>query len=157
LNLASRCDYSSAVIHLRRERQSSAARYSQLRVASLLLLIAPWWLGCGDLKGPTSPVVVPGSHTITVSSFQFTPNRLEVRPGDRVTWRNAEGLHNVQADDGSFRCAEGCDREGGDGDPSAQTWSFSRAFTTAGLVPYFCEVHGAAGGSGMAGVIVVRE
>lgn len=119
--------------------------------------ITLWILGCGDLKEPTSPQGVPAGHTITVSSFQFTPERLEIRPGDRVTWRNAEGLHNVQADDGSFRCAEGCDREGGSGDPSAQTWSFSRVFADAGSVRYFCEVHGAPGGSGMSGLLVVGE
>jgi plastocyanin len=91
-----------------------------------------------------------------VSSFQFTPSRLEIEAGDRVIWRNAEGFHNVQADDGSFRCAEGCDREGGDGDPSAALWTVTRTFGSAGTVPYFCEVHGGPGGTGMAGVIVVR-
>ena len=136
------------------ELQTGAThRHSRLVFAFATLAI----LGCGDLKDPTSPPGIPSGHTITVSSFQFTPNRLEVRPGDRVTWRNAEGFHNVQADDGSFRCAEGCDGEGGNGDPSAQTWSFSRVLAGSGTVSYFCEVHGARGGSGMAGVIVVRE
>jgi plastocyanin len=126
-------------------------------VVSLVAAAAVVIVACGELKEPTAPPGVPAGHIITVSSFRFTPDRLEIRPGDRVTWRNAEGFHNVQADDGSFRCAEGCDRDGGSGDPSAEAWSFSRDFADAGAVRYFCEVHGAPGGSGMSGLVVVRE
>ncbi len=94
---------------------------------------------------------------MSVADFQFSPVRLVVHPGDTVIWRNTGGFHNVQADDGSFRCAEGCDGEGGDGEPSSVLWSFSRTFTSLGDVPYFCLVHGGSGGRGMSGVIVVES
>ena len=91
-----------------------------------------------------------------VADFQFTPARLVVKVGDVVTWRNTGGFHNVTADDDSFRCSEGCDGAGGDGQPSAVLWSFNRVFTQAGEVPYHCMVHGGSGGRGMSGVVVVE-
>ena len=77
-------------------------------------------LACGDPKSPTEPAMPPDSLTVTVSDFTFTPAELRIRAGQRVTWRNAGGFHNVEADDGSFRCAEGCDAAGGDGAPPAR-------------------------------------
>ena len=53
--------------------------------------------------------------------------------------------HNVLADDGSFRCAMGCDEEGGNGAPSASFWYFTRTFNTPGIVRFHDQVTGAAG------------
>ena len=81
-------------------------------VGALLLMLAA--LACGTVKNPTEPQGT--ARTVTVSNFQFTPRELTVHPGDTVTWVNQGGFHNVTADDGSFRCAEGC--VGTAGDPS---------------------------------------
>jgi plastocyanin len=82
----------------------------------------------------------------------FEPDSLTIAVGDNVTfWVSASfintGPHNVVADDGSFRCALGCDGAGGDGTPRDVTsrWSFTRAFYTAGTVKFHDEVSGAAG------------
>jgi len=65
-------------------------------------------------------------------------------------------LHNVVADDGSFRCAHGCDGQpGGNGGASSSNWVVSLTFNTAGTIGYFCEVHGAPG-EGMFGTIIVQ-
>lgn len=122
-------------------------------IRSALVSVALLLAACGSVKSPTEPQ--GGGHSVAVSNFQFTPSQLTVAVGDTVTWTNDGGFHNVAADDASFRCAEGCDREGGDGAPSAAAWSFTRTFTTPGVVRYYCEVHGAPGGSGMSGTIVV--
>ena len=96
-------------------------------------------------------------HTVLVVDSAFQPAELTIEAGDTVTWTNQGALpHNVVADDGSFRCAEGCDGMGGDGNPSTAAWSFSLTFDDPGDIPYFCEVHGAAGGIGMAGTITVE-
>jgi len=87
----------------------------------------------------------------------FTPAHVVIRAGDRVTWTNTGGLHNVAADDGSFRCANGCDATGGDGDPSSAAWVATVDFFAPDLVPYHCEIHGAAGGVGMSGTVTVRR
>lgn len=98
------------------------------------------------------------NHTVTVDDDFFSPADLTIEAGDSVTWTNqGNNTHNVVADDGSFRCAQGCDDMGGNGNPSAAAWSFTLTFNDPGMIPYFCEVHGAAGGIGMAGTITVEE
>ena len=85
------------------------------------------------------------------TSVCFGPDVLIIQVGDSVTFYTyAEivftGPHNVVADDGSFRCARGCDGEGGDGTPRGANgtptggWSFTRTFNTAGNVAYHDEV-----------------
>lgn len=100
----------------------------------------------------------------------FTPSELTIQVGDSVEfYQYADtlftGYHNVVADDGSFRCAIGCDGEGGDGTPVSDSicdgagycvWnpariSFVRTFSQAGVIRYHDEV------SKAAGTIVVRQ
>ncbi len=99
----------------------------------------------------------------------FTPSQLDITVGDSVEfYQYAEnlftGAHNVVADDGSFRCARGCDGEGGDGTPVSDSicdgmgfctfnpirLSFTRTFDAPGIVQYHDEV------SEARGVIIVR-
>lgn len=103
----------------------------------------------------TSLPVSAATVTATVVST-FTPTPVTIVAGDSVTWNNVGGgFHNVVADNASFRCANGCDDTAGDGDASTAGWTFTRFFNTAGTIAYHCEIHGAAGGIGMAGTIVV--
>ncbi len=78
----------------------------------------------------------------------FTPNSVTISPGDTVTWVNDGGIHNVRFDDGSYESPAS---------PSF-TWTTNpeRTFNTPGEFRYFCEQHGAAGGSGMAGRVIVE-
>ena len=82
----------------------------------------------------------------------FYPYSLTIGAGDTVAFSNdVDALpHNVVADDGSFRCARGCDGEGGNGAPFI-FWTFTRTFKTAGVVNYHDEV------SHATGVIVVQD
>ena len=86
----------------------------------------------------------------------FSPQFLTIQAGDTVTFLNLGGNHNVVADDGSFRCAHGCDGDGqgGSGNASNSLWFATVAFPTPGTVGYFCEPHGSPG-SGMYGTIEV--
>jgi plastocyanin len=86
----------------------------------------------------------------------FSPQFLTIQAGDTVTFMNKGGYHNVVADDGSFRCAHGCDGDGqgGSGNASDAIWFAAVTFPTAGTVGYFCEPHGSPG-SGMYGSIEV--
>lgn len=83
----------------------------------------------------------------------FSPAALAVAVGDAVTWTNQGGFHNVNAP-GFFRCANGCDGEGGDGNPSGAPWSFTRTFSEAATVDYQCDAHVALG---MVGRVVVGD
>ena len=90
------------------------------------------------------------------SKLTFTPQTVTIDPGDTVTFINRGGTHNAVADDGSFRCALGCDGDGhnGNGHPSNANWTASVTFDKPGTVGYFCEIHGAPG-MGMYGTIIV--
>lgn len=115
-------------------------------------------------------VSVPAAeeHHVILQDDSFSPQHLTIAAGDSVRWTN-EGSHphNVAADDGSFRCAEGCDSAGGGGtesyhggdghpgDPSAANWSFVRTFNQPGEIGYHCETHGSPG-IGMFGTLTVE-
>lgn len=91
------------------------------------------------------------------NSNGFAPQSITINAGDSVTFVNKGGAHNVVADDGSFRCARGCDGDGrgGNGNASSSNWIASVTFNTPGTIGYFCEVHGMPG-QGMFGTITVQ-
>ena len=93
-------------------------------------------------------------HEVLVSSNVFTPNSLVIEAGDTVRWRNTGGGHNVFASDGSFRCARGCESEGGDGNPSTDLWVSEVTFRRIGTVAYICQPHIS---FGMQGSITIVE
>jgi len=82
-------------------------------------------------------------HVVEVSNFVFSPANLTITVNDTVRWVNIIGNHNVIADDNSFT----------KGPPSTDNWVYDNVFTSAGVKPYFCVLHGGPGGSGMAGVL----
>jgi plastocyanin len=101
------------------------------------------------------------NQTVTVgpnNTLTFSPATVTINAGESVTFTYAGGNmpHNVAADDGSFRCAKGCDGAGGNGNATSAAFSFTRTFNTAGTFRYYCEIHGAPGGIGMAGKVVVN-
>lgn len=88
--------------------------------------------------------------------LMFDPANVTIDVGDSVTFSNLGGIavqHNVHADDDSFRCANGCDGQGGDGSPASNEWTATVTFTKAGVVNYHCDVHQA---MGMTGSITVN-
>lgn len=92
----------------------------------------------------------------------FDPSPLTIAPGDTVTFKNdvaGLGFHNVTSDDGAvtaFHCSDACGASPL-GDPSGSAWSATVVFPTAATIGYYCEAHGASGGIGMAGVIIVAN
>lgn len=103
-----------------------------------------------------SGVASAATVTVTASNFKFTPATVTINAGDSVKFVWGSGApHNVRADNGSFRCANGCDDTGGSGTP-ASGWTVTRTFSTAGTIPFYCELHGGPGGIGMAGSIIVN-
>jgi|GEM_PF-6543137 len=95
-------------------------------------------------------------HDVQVQNNFFSPATLTIDAGDTVRFHNfGGGSHNVRADNDAFRCANGCDGQGGNGNPSTENWTATITFGTPGDIPFYCEIHGAPGGLGMAGVISV--
>ena len=98
------------------------------------------------------------THTVNVGPGQaYSPATLTIAAGDTVRFTNRGGLHNVKANDNSFRCAHGCDGDGqgGNGAPSSEIWFATRTFTTVGTIGYYCETHGTPT-TGMRGTIIVE-
>ena len=101
-------------------------------------------------------------HTIHVggAGAVFTPSNIEALVGDTVTFVNDGGFHNVASDAGSplsFRCANGCDGSGGNGNVSNASWNATITITAAaahGSIGVHCEAHEA---SGMVGSISVTN
>lgn len=96
-------------------------------------------------------------HVVSVGggSLSFFPANLEIAVGDTVTFINNGGIHNVVSD-GNFRCAKGCDGNGGSGGLSDDAWQFTLTFNQAGFIKYYCQAHGTAN-SGMHGSITVKS
>ena len=89
-------------------------------------------------------------HGVSVGGggLSFSPSNLTINKGDTVTFHNAGGFHNAVSDTGLFTS----------GSASDSGWSYTTpAFNTAGSFRYYCEIHGAPGGVGMAGMITVQD
>jgi plastocyanin len=102
----------------------------------LLLVLASFAVSTTARAVDRNVSVGPGST--------FSPSTLNINVGDRVIWTRLGGLHNVQADDGSF------------GNVPSDTWNtFMVTFNSAGSFEYFCDIHSSATGTAMNGVINV--
>ncbi|HEY2395959.1 MAG TPA: plastocyanin/azurin family copper-binding protein [Rudaea sp.] len=121
------------------------------RIAGATLLALASLLSSSDVSAAQWYVQSGGSQVA------FSPQFLTIQAGDTVTFLNLGGYHNAVADDGSFRCAHGCDGdgEGGNGNPTSDLWIATVTFPQPGTVGYFCEPHGSPG-SGMFGTIIVQ-
>lgn len=112
-------------------RQTGVARLVRpgLSAAALVILTA---LGSG--------VAIAADRTIEMRDFAFSPQTVEIRVGERVTWTNRDGAeHN--ATNGSF-----------DTGLLAQGESASIRFTAPGSYAFFCAPH-----PSMTGTVVVRS
>ncbi len=74
----------------------------------------------------------------------FTPPKANINTGDTVQWIWRGSGHSTTADDNSW-----------DSGVQDSPFTYSHTFPTAGTYPYYCSQHGAPGGIGMAGTVVV--
>ncbi|HET7853060.1 MAG TPA: plastocyanin/azurin family copper-binding protein [Candidatus Methylomirabilis sp.] len=108
----------------------------------------PWWIiACaltvlvvvvGSAAGPGwgSDSVGRKEAAVAIKTFQFNPDRLEVKTGTRITWMNQdEVLHTVTS--GTPETRDG--RFGSPLDGKGATTSVT--LTEPGTYPYFCERH----------------
>ena len=118
------------------------------RICAVVLTVALAAALPGAAQGNApAPSRLSAQVVVRLVGLSFDPTPVEIDPGGTVEWQNMGGFHNVVADDGSFTS----------GPPSDAWTSFSHAFTAPGIYAYHCAIHGAAGGVGMAGVVIVRD
>jgi plastocyanin len=116
-----------------------------MRIAPLLAALALVVLALGVGPAPAAG----GDEYITVAALDdfFDAEVIRVPVGTEIEWRNfGRNPHTVTADDGTF---DSGNMDAGD--------EFSWTFDTPGVYRYYCAYHGAAGGIGMAGIVVVGD
>ncbi len=87
------------------------------------------------------PSLMAETHEVIVRDNSFNPRNVTIKAGDTVRWINeGPGSHNVYSV-GNFRCAKGCEAEGGDGSPSADAWIAEVTFRVPGTIAYECQPH----------------
>src|SRR5215212_2702421 len=103
--------------------------------------------GSGNSVQQTTATSIPSNSTLVkivanAGSNSFSPNPVEVKVGETVTWINDDsGRHTVTSKDGTF-----------DSGVMGKGQSFSFTFDKSGQYPYFCSPH-----PGMVGTVVVTE
>jgi len=109
----------------------------------LTLFMMPLLAACGGSgSNSDSSQTMP---TILMMDNTFNPMELHIKAGQTVLWVNkGQTIHTITADDNSF--------DSGNLNTGAQ---FRHTFKQPGRYPYYCQIHGGAGGFGMAGVIIV--
>jgi plastocyanin len=93
---------------------------------------------CGPaLKGmillilSSSSIALGSSHTIIVENMKFTPDKLEIKPGDAVVWLNKDYFpHTATSNEKAFDSGQIA---------SGKTWKFR--FKKKGAFPYTCTLH----------------
>ena len=134
--------------------RSKALAMLMLLVASPFAAATPYGVQVGGTTTSGDGGYYGGGTTVPV--LMFSPSAMTINVGDTITFSNIGGtaaMHNVVADDGSFRCANGCDGSGGNGAPASNQWHATVTFDKAGVFHYHCETHG---GQGMTGTITVN-
>jgi plastocyanin len=93
----------------------------------------------------TSTAFAQDAPTVSVQDEVFVRPQVEFVAGNTLTW-SSDGAeqHTITADDGSF--------DSGIINPG-DTFAFT--FDASGTYPYYCQIHGAPGGIGMAGTVIV--
>jgi plastocyanin len=100
-------------------------------------------------RAPASPpaqaAAAKPAAVVQVTNFRFDPPEVTVAAGDTVQWVDANGRHQLEADDSSFES------------PVLTAGAeFRRRFDQPGVYHYFCAFHGSRGGKDMAGTVMVK-
>ena len=81
------------------------------------------------------------SKTVGAYNNYFSPKKVTVSRGSKVTWVIRKGVHNVRSKRGSFLASKNLGKGG----------KYSKRFSRSGSYPYVCTLH-----PGMDGKVVVR-
>jgi plastocyanin len=108
---------------------------------TLLALLALAACGGGS---PTAASNVVGNLVQATAAIQFTPSSISISPGERITWVFASVGHNV-----TFDPVVGVPANI---DGANSNTSISRAFPTAGVYAYHCNIH-----PSMTGAVLVGQ
>jgi plastocyanin len=116
----------------------------RIRLTHILIILGVIALGLAGRSALAAPVAQQ-VVTVEMQDFQFAPKTITIAAGTTVNWPNPGAApHTTTSDTGLW-----------DSGQKAPGESFSFTFSQAGTFPYYCTLHGTAGGVGMAGTIIV--
>jgi plastocyanin len=125
-------------------------------VLAIVIAYAAWLSGTNVANAADSPSVT----MITSSGIsKFVQSTINIDPGTTVKWTATGGLpHTITADGCADSRAGACTFDSGTetfvrADTARSTYEFK--FNNPGIYSYFCRIHGAPGGVGQSGIIVV--
>jgi plastocyanin len=96
--------------------------------------------GRPNMTGGIQASLVPGASTLADKAF--SPNPINVKVGDSVTWTNKDTIaHTVTSGTGPSDPNKGKVFDSGLSTLLTQGKTFSHKFNTAGEFPYFCQIH----------------
>ena len=97
--------------------------------------------GVTNSSGSNSVSIVPGAATLADKAF--APNPINVKVGGSVTWNDKDPTapHTITSGTGSSDPNKGKEFDSGLSTLLTLGKTFSHTFTTAGEIPYFCQVH----------------
>lgn len=81
--------------------------------------------------GPSTTTQPLSSNSVTIQNMSFSPQDINVKVGDKVTWTNQDSItHTVTSDTNVF-----------DSGNVANGGTFSFTFTNVGTFSYHCNIH----------------
>lgn len=128
-------------------RASAAARWIVFPSVSTVL-IAVVLAGAAYDGGAAASLRAADAMVTATPGNDFVPATVTIGVGEKVTWTNGGGAHNVRFVDGQFEVPP----------DATSTWppTVARTFSNTGSYAYYCELHGSAQGAGMAGTVIVN-
>jgi len=102
--------------------------------------------GCTSYTPPATPPATtqtqapgtPGTPTVTIQNFAFSPASITVPRGTTVTWVNQDSANHVILNDAQGSVAQGALFTSNSLGKGAE---FSYKFDNPGTYPYYCSIH----------------
>lgn len=137
------------------------------RCVSLALVTST--IACGGYSAPTNPggggemanPPPPGTVTVSIQDFSFSPATVTIAAGTTVRWtNNGPSAHSTTSDAGTWASPSlGAPTTGGGGGypggGGSAGGSFNFTFTQPGTYPYHCSLHPPSSYPGFVGTITV--
>lgn len=114
-----------------------------MRALAFFVVLAALLAGCSGDPGVVPEKDAEGRYVIHLTAAnQFDPKDARIPVGATVAWAVDAGMHDVNADDGSFSSNEGRPVDA-NGHPTllAQGETFTFTFDEAGTWHYWCHTH----------------
>jgi plastocyanin len=102
--------------------------YARQRLSQIVLLLTTALPGAGYT---VNALAAPKTHTVVIEAMQFSPQVLEVSPGDTIVWVNKDAFpHDATATNRGFQSKQIA--------PNG-SWKFKAV--KKGTFPYICTLH----------------